>query len=167
MEIKVFTTDWKDKSLLHYKDLYENYMLESAVEDEEGYLIRVQKNFDHLKFFPGLIGFMNRRTIHYIVAVEHDEIIGVIMLTVDGQEMTCWPGFHKTMNYVTVAPAHQGKGVATALINAMFEHCRKNKISHIIQSGYTEEGKSKIMKVFDKVSANYPDVDFCDYHRAH
>ena len=97
--------------------------------------------------------------------LENEEVLTVL----DGKQIVGAAGLEKSpyeenvywMKYVEVDSRVREKGIASKLIQAMFDFARKRK-TRLRSSSYSDMGDLRLKKVVDRVRTEYPDVPYKD-----
>lgn len=105
------------------------------------------------------------RRLHYMIPqyLDNEEVL----IVEDGRRIVGALGLEKNpyadniywIKYVEVESAYQNQGISIKLIKAAFEFARDRQVN-LTNSTYTPQGAERIKKIFDRISKQFPDVDF-------
>jgi hypothetical protein len=76
----------------------------------------------------------------FFCAFSDDTLVGVAKLKTKGKDSLKYPGFYNWLSFISVKEGFKGKGISKILIDEMFSFIEKEKLDHLLISGYTEDG---------------------------
>ncbi|MBX0310751.1 MAG: GNAT family N-acetyltransferase [Sulfurihydrogenibium sp.] len=79
-----------------------------------------------------------------------DTLVGVAKLKTKGKDSICYPGFYNWLSFLSVKEGFKGKGISKILIDEMFSFIEKEKLDHLLISGYTEDGFNYLKPYLNK-----------------
>jgi len=107
-------------------------------EDFDRYLERYKDHSTRLKYFNLDSGLWRSSEEFFVVAIEGDKIIGVLLYVVVENKTTS--DHNHYLSYVSVDPEHQNKGIAKALISHWAQFVIRTDLGECGCSGYTQNG---------------------------
>lgn len=119
-------------------------------------------DFDGLAYLKGdrMLTHYNRNQFVWICLADGSDITGCICLryseSVNGVHERRW------IQYIEVHPSYRSLGLATALINCMFEVCNALNVFEIEQGVYTQDGNQYVKHVFARVADEWPNIKYID-----
>ncbi len=87
----------------------------------------------------------------HVIAMEDEKIIGAA-----GLKPSAFDANHIWVTFVSVDPAHQGRGIGRRLIEEIYDHARATT-SKVEPSSFTQEGQ-RLIHIFDELDARYPET---------
>ena len=151
MEIKIFTNmprNFENVDIPHSNELFCN------------------DDYDNTDF-PYLWMQSGQCTI-IIVAIEDDNVIGGIQLSYTENGWMMPETNHRPkwcMMGMGVNKGHEGKGIATKLIEKQFEVMNELGITDVGQSGYTKQGLESIYKTYERLITANPHINYINDNR--
>lgn len=105
------------------------------------------------------------KRLHYMIPQYLDD--EEVLIVEDGRRIVGALGLQKSpyddnvywIKYVEVEVAYQNQGISIKLIKAAFEFARERE-ADLTNSTYTPQGAERIKKIFDRISKEFPDVNF-------
>lgn len=93
----------------------------------------------------------------YFCCFDNNKIVGVLSFREDGCIEMTFPeyGFRRWLSYVSVNNKYRNRGIASHLIEYMFQYCKKKKYDKILISEFTPQGWCRIKRVIERLSDKY------------
>lgn len=99
----------------------------------------------------------------FFCSFENDILIGVAKIKTKGNESLYYPGFFNWFSFLSIKEEYKGKGISKMLIDEMFSFIKKEKLDHLLISGYTREGfnylKGNLRKKAQELGLKFQDED--------
>lgn len=89
----------------------------------------------------------------YILAMNGDEIVGVVSLT----EETLWHPNSVGVGYISTHIMHRNKGISKLLVDALFKYASHTK-RNISNSIYKPDGEQYLRHVMARTAKQYPNL---------
>lgn len=77
-------------------------------------------------------------------------LVGVAKLKTKGKDSINYSGFYNWLSFLSVKEGFKGKGISKILIDEMFSFIEKEKLDHLLISGYTEDGFNYLKAYLNK-----------------
>lgn len=89
-------------------------------------------DYGYSKHVLGIKGYSGDDSNSYVVAYNDVGMIGMISLYHDTQEKA--EGHNLNLDFISVSPLYEGKGIASKMTDIAVEHCKSNKIPFCLTS---------------------------------
>lgn len=114
---------------------------------------KIKEISDRLRYFNmGDIGY-NERNLFFVLK-GNDKIIGVAKVRIDGPYSLSHNKFNKWISYISIDKEYYGKGIATALVDAVMYYAAEHKIE-LLCSGYTLRGWMYLRPTLHRIASQY------------
>lgn len=99
----------------------------------------------------------------FFCAFDGNTLIGVAKLKTGGVSYLRYPSFYNWLSFLSIKKDYQNQGVSKKLIDELFSFIEKEKLDHLLISGYTRAGfnflKDNLRKKAAELGLKFQDED--------
>ena len=136
-------------------ELY-NHLVDYEADDPWS---KIEDMKNRIRYFKSESDYYHEKYLMFVVK-DQDKIVGVAKVKVDGAPSYSHCNFNKWISYLSVDKDYFGKGIGTALVDAIMYYASIHKLE-LLCSGYSLRGWMYLRPMLHRIAKQY-DVVLCD-----